>query len=70
MQTAVDAIYERGHLRLLHPHPLPENTPVRVAIEVPESDVERKEWLDQSERRLRGVWDNTADDVYNELLTR
>ena len=27
-------------------------------------------WLAQSERRLREVWDNDADDVFNELLTR
>ncbi len=29
---------------------------------------ERAVWLAQSERRLREVWDNEADDVYNELL--
>lgn len=56
MQTAVDAIYEHGHLRLLHPLPLPENTPVRVAIELPEADPERRAWLEQSEQRLRAVW--------------
>ena len=31
---------------------------------------ERAAWLAQSERRLREVWDNEADDVYNELLAR
>lgn len=71
MQTAVDAIYEHGHLRLLQPLPLPDNTQVRVAIEIPEGeDVERRTWLAHSERGLRAVWDNAADDVYNELLTR
>ncbi len=71
MQTAVDAIYEHGHLRLLQPLPLPENTQVRVAIEMPVGgDIERQAWLEQSERRLRAVWENSADDVYNELLTR
>ncbi len=35
-----------------------------------EQRIERAAWLTQSERRLREVWDNDADDVYNELLTR
>lgn len=71
MQTAVDAIYEHGHLRLLQPLPLPENTQVRVAIEMPlGGDIERQAWLEESERRLRAVWENSADDVCNELLTR
>lgn len=61
MQTAVDAIYEHGHLRLLHPLPLPENTPVRVVIELPEADAERNASLVQSERRLRAVWDNASE---------
>lgn len=69
-QTVVDAIYERGHLRLLQPLPLPENARVRITVELPAGDLERGAWLEQSERRLRAVWDNPADDVYNELLTR
>ena len=48
MQTAVDAIYEHGHLRLLQPLPLPEKTQVRVAIEMPVGgDIERQAWLEQ-----------------------
>ncbi len=35
-----------------------------------EQQIERAAWLAQSERRLREVWDNDADDVYNELLAR
>ncbi|HAB18488.1 MAG TPA: DUF104 domain-containing protein [Verrucomicrobiota bacterium] len=70
MLPAVDAIYEHGNLRLLQPLPLPENTHVRVAVELLADDSERKEWLEQSQRRLLAVWDNSADDVYNELLSR
>ena len=36
--------------------------------EADEMDWERAEWLAQSKRRLLEVWDNEADDVYNELL--
>jgi predicted DNA-binding antitoxin AbrB/MazE fold protein len=70
MNTSVDAIYEHGYLRLLQPIALPENSRVRIAVELPEADTERKAWLEQSEHRLKAVWDNSADDVYNALLTR
>jgi predicted DNA-binding antitoxin AbrB/MazE fold protein len=68
MTTAVDAIYEDGLLRPLHPLPLPEHTRVRLSVETVTDDPERAEWLAQSERRLREVWENDADDVFNELL--
>ena len=41
-----------------------------VSVETLENDAERAAWLAQSERRLRAVWDNDADDVFNELLAR
>jgi len=68
--TAIDAIYEDGLLRPLQPLTLPEHTRVRVSVETIEDDPERAAWLAQSERRLREVWDNDADDVFNELLAR
>lgn len=71
MTTAVEAIYEAGLLRPLQPLALPEHARVRVSVEtLPADDAERQEWLAQGERRLRAVWDNDADDVFNELLTR
>ncbi len=70
MKNAVEAIYEAGTLRLLQALPLPDHTHVRVAIETIPADAERTEWLAQSERRLLAVWNNDADDIYNELLTR
>jgi len=70
MHTAVDAIYENGLLRPLQPLPLAEHARVRVSVEMVESDPERAEWLAQSERSLRATWENDADDVFNELLTR
>ena len=70
MTTAVEAIYEDGMLRPLQPLALPEHTHVRLSVETLPDDPERAAWLAQSERRLREVWDNEADDVFNELLTR
>lgn len=70
MTTAVDAVYEGGVLRPLQPLALPEHTQVRVSVETLPEDADRAAWLAQSERRLREVWGNDADDVFNELLSR
>ena len=70
MTAIVDAIYEAGALRLLKALPLPEHTRVRIQLEtIPAThDAERAAWLKQSERSLSQVWENDADDVYNDLL--
>jgi len=65
MITTVDAIYEDGKLVLQQPLPLPEHARVRVTID---SDLEREAWLKLSEESLKKVWDNTADDVFNDLV--
>jgi len=65
--TTVDAIYENGKLLLPKPLSLPEKSRVRVTIE---SDPERQAWLKLSEESLQKVWDNDADDVFNELLKK
>jgi predicted DNA-binding antitoxin AbrB/MazE fold protein len=70
MPAAVEAIYEGGLLRLLQPLALPEHTRVRLSVETLPDDPERAAWLAQSEFRLREVWNNDGDDVFNELLTR
>jgi hypothetical protein len=44
--------------------------PVRSSSAATPDDAERAAWLAQPERRLRGIWDNDADAVFNELLTR
>ncbi|MGO8675463.1 MAG: antitoxin family protein [Limisphaerales bacterium] len=68
MTTTVDAIYEKGMLVLNRPLSLPEKSRVRVTIESP--DVEREAWLRLSEDSLAKVWNNDADDVFNELLQK
>ena len=67
MTTTVEAIYENGKLVLPRLLSLPEKSQVRVTIE---SDLEREDWMKLSETSLRQVWDNAADDVFNELLKK
>ena len=67
MITIVDAIYEDGKLVLQQPLPLPEHSHVRVTID---SDLEREAWLKVSEESLKKVWDNDADDIFNDLLEK
>jgi len=58
-------------LKLQHPLPLPDHAAVTVTVESegqPASDSDRAEWLELSKRHLTQVWDNPADDVFNELL--
>ena len=67
MTTTVDAIYENGRIVLPRPLSLPEKSAVRVTIEC---DTDREAWLRLSEESLTKVWDNDADDVFNELLKK
>ena len=67
MTTTVEAIYEGGVLKLAKPLTLADKTPVKVTIE---TDMERDAWLKASEHSLRQVWNNDADDVFNELRNR
>jgi predicted DNA-binding antitoxin AbrB/MazE fold protein len=67
MTTTLEAVYEDGKLVLSHRLSLPEKSHVRVTIE---SDGEREAWLKLSEESLTKAWENHADDVFNELLTK
>jgi hypothetical protein len=52
------------------PQPLsvPEGAHLRVTIE--SGDTDREGWLHLSEEALTKVWDNAADDCFNELLAK
>ena len=69
MNKTVEAIYEKGVLKLPGPLPLPEKSPVTVTIQSPPvgGDAEREAWLKVSEDKLANAWDS-SDDVFNELL--
>jgi predicted DNA-binding antitoxin AbrB/MazE fold protein len=71
MTTVVEAVYEQGWLKPLKPLLLPEHSRVQLTLTAEDvEDVERQEWLIQSERSLKQVWDNAADDVFNALLKK
>lgn len=73
MTTTVEAIYEDGVLKLPARLPLPEKAHVRVTIEsetAASADPERGAWLNLSEAALTKTWENSDDDVFNELLQR
>ena len=70
MIIAIQAVYEEGKLRLLEPLELAEHTVVQISLETGQDDMERRAWLNQGQRSLMSVWDNEADDVYNDLRTR
>ena len=73
MTTRVEAIYEHGVLRLPRPLPLPEKAQVVVVIHSNDEESEPKEreaWLRLSAENLTRLWDNPADDVFNELLDK
>jgi hypothetical protein len=72
MTTKMDAVYEGGKLVLPTPLPLPDKTRVIVTIEsrTQSSDIEREAWLTLSEQSLLSTWNNPADDIFNELLSK
>ena len=73
MTTTVEAIYQKGTLRLRDPLPLPENARVWVTVQTDQpqsSPDERRAWLELSEAALTKTWDNSDDDVFNDLRTK
>jgi predicted DNA-binding antitoxin AbrB/MazE fold protein len=71
MKTVVEALHEEGWLKPLKPPLLSEYSRVQLTLTAEAvEDVERQEWLIQSERPLKQVWDNPADDVFNVLLKK
>ncbi len=73
MTTTVEAVYEKGTLKLVTALPLPEKARVLVTIETASAsnqDGERAAWLQLSEEALTKTWDNPADDVFKELLEK
>jgi len=57
-----------GKLLLPKPFSIPEKSHVRVTIE--SNDSEREAWLKLSEESLTKIWNNEADDLFNELLSQ
>ena len=72
MTMTVDARYKSGKLVFAEPLPIPDNASVRVTIQTndAELDAERAAWLKISAEKLARAWEDPADDVFNELLTK
>jgi Protein of unknown function DUF104 len=64
MMNTIRAVVREGKIELLEEVEIPEGTEVLVTPLLDEPDV----WLKASESSLGGVWDNSEDDVYAELL--
>ena len=65
MLTTVQAVVEKGQIRLLEPIPL--QTGQRLLVTFLTED-ETRFWLQASQTSLTDIWDNEEDDVYAELL--
>jgi hypothetical protein len=42
----------------------------QIAGIIPSPQKESREWIDSSKQGLMKVWDNSEDDIYNELLSK
>lgn len=67
MYNSIWAVVEQGGIRPLENVDAPEGTKVLVTF-LPETEPEF--WRAASEPALDKIWDNSADDVYAELLEK
>ncbi|MBK8431984.1 MAG: hypothetical protein IPL28_12120 [Chloroflexi bacterium] len=65
MLTTVQAVVEKGQIRLLEPIPLQAGQRLLVTFL---TEDEMRFWLQASQSSLIDIWDNEEDDVYAELL--
>ena len=65
MLNTVRAVVRAGRIELLESMDLPEGASALVTLLLKE-DVPF--WSEVSDAALRGIWDNTEDDVYARLL--
>ncbi|MGZ8219466.1 hypothetical protein [Methylomagnum sp.] len=67
MLNTARAIIKQGRVELLNPVEIPEGTEVLVTFNVPD---DKDFWLGVSQSALDKIWNNPADDIYEQLLTR
>jgi len=67
MPNTVWAIVREGRIELLEHADLPEGTRVLVTVL---GDGDTQFWLRASEGSLEGIWANTQDDIYAQLLEK
>ena len=66
MET-VRGIVHAGKIEFIEPVEVPEGTEVLAAVP---SAADNEFWLKASERSLDAIWNNTEDDVYEQLLKK
>jgi hypothetical protein len=62
------ATVRQGKIELLEPSKLPEGA--RVLVTLLSNDETQFWWLQTSQDSLDAIWDNTEDDVYEQLLKK
>jgi hypothetical protein len=62
------ATVRQGKIELLKPSKLPEGA--RVLVTLLSNDETQFWWLQTSQDSLDAIWDNTEDDVYEQLLKK
>lgn len=67
MLNTVWALVREGRIELLEYADLPEGTRVLVTVL---GNGDTQFWLRASEDSLKGIWGNTEDDVYAQLLEK
>ena len=66
MLNTIKAVVKDGQIELLERIEIPEGTAILVTVLADDEDF----WLKASESSLASVWDNDADDIYEQLLDR
>ena len=66
MLNTIKAVVKDGKIELLEPFEIPEGTAILVNVLADDEEF----WLSASEASLASVWDNDADDTYEQLLDR
>ena len=66
MET-IRGIVHAGKIEFLEPVEVAEGTEVLVAVP---SSPDNQFWLKASEHSLDGIWNNSEDDVYEQLLKK
>jgi hypothetical protein len=67
MQNTARAIFHDGKVELVDPIEVPEGAHLIVTL-VEDEDDDRAFWLAATQTSLDKIWNNSADDVYEELL--
>lgn len=66
MLSTIKAVIKDGKIELLEQIDIPEGTSILVTVLSDENEF----WMGASQPSLASIWDNDADDTYEQLLDR